>query len=118
MTFELTLKEHEAIFSQFSKMQEKLPTEYFKRNHLQYEYVSYVSIVFTLFLSKKYELAGRFIVRAMIAFEKYGPETFDTSFITESKLFLKLIMENIILQGSISDKLRDELNEYKNLINN
>ena len=52
------------IISHFQSINQKLPGEYLRRNHIQYEFVSYISLVGTLFVSKNFEATGRFVQRA------------------------------------------------------
>lgn len=52
------------IISHIQKINRKRPLEYLKRNHIQYELVTYISLIGSLFVSKEFEGTGRFILRA------------------------------------------------------
>jgi hypothetical protein len=64
------------LLNSFSYLFADLPTDYLKRNHLQYNFVSYLSLVGTLFTSKNYEGSGRFIHRAYFNLKETGEEHF------------------------------------------
>ena len=53
-----------SLVSYFQSMDIVLPLEYLRRNHIQYEYVAYISLIGTLFISKQFQSAGRCIQRA------------------------------------------------------
>lgn len=72
----------------FQEMNELLPTDYLKRNHLQYNFVSYVSLTGTLFLSRKFNSAAVFILRARQELEDIGPSKFDPDFLKAASHFL------------------------------
>lgn len=57
------------IISHFQNLNENLPTDYLKRNHTQYEFVTYISLIGTLFISKQFESVGQFIKRANVYLE-------------------------------------------------
>ena len=102
------------IISHFQSMNEKLPIEYLKRNHIQYEFVSYVSMVGTLFMSKHFEGTGRFIQRAYSNLENVDSKNFDKDYLKNAKRFLKMISKYLITNNLVSDKLKNELTENKN----
>lgn len=43
------------LITHFQNINQNLPGEYLRRNHIQYEFVSYISLVGTLFISKQFE---------------------------------------------------------------
>ncbi|OQA99777.1 MAG: hypothetical protein BWY22_00216 [Bacteroidetes bacterium ADurb.Bin217] len=77
------------IISHFQSMNQKLPIEYLKRNHIQYEFITYVSLIGTLFMSKQFEGAGRFIQRAYTYLETTDNAKLDKDYLKESKKFFK-----------------------------
>ena len=102
------------IISHFQSMNEKLPIEYLKRNHIQYEFVSYISMVGTLFVSKQFEGAGRFIVRAYRNLETVDSAKFYKDYLKEAKKFLKMISSYLVTNNLVTDSLKKELTENKN----
>lgn len=97
------------IIKQFSYLFADLPTDYLKRNHLQYNFVSYLSLVGTLFTSKNYEGSGRFIHRAYFNLKETGEEHFEKEFLKKSKSFLKMMKKYLINENIISEKLQSDL---------
>ena len=102
------------IISHFQSMNDKLPIEYLRRNHIQYEFVSYVSMVGTLFISKQFEGAGRFVQRAYINLETVESKNFDQEYLKEAKSFLKMISRYLTTNNLVTDDLKNELTENKN----
>lgn len=102
------------IISHFQSMNEKLPSEYLRRNHIQYEFVSYVSMVGTLFVSKQFDGAGRFIMRAYGNLETVDCAKFDKDYLKEAKKFLKMIASYLVTNNLVTDSLEKELTENKN----
>ena len=102
------------IISHFQSMNEKLPIEYLKRNHIQYEFVSYVSMVGTLFVSKQFEGTGRFIIRAYRNLETVESKNFDQGYLNEARMFLKMISHYLTTNNLVTDNLKNELTENKN----
>lgn len=102
------------VIDHFQRMNEKLPKEYLKRNHTQYEFVSYVSLVGTLFLSKDFEGAGHFIRRALVNIESIGSECFDKVYLKHSMSFLQLIGNYLFTNELVSEDLKNVLGEFKN----
>ena len=72
-------------------MNEKLPIEYLRRNHIQYEYVAYISLIGTLFMSKQFEGSGMFVMRAYTYLETTDNTILDKDYLKESKRFLKMM---------------------------
>ncbi|RAR48397.1 hypothetical protein [Flavobacterium lacus] len=102
------------IISHFQSMNEKLPIEYLKRNHIQYEFVSYVSMVGTLFVSKLFEGTGRFIIRANSNLETVESKNFDQGYLKEARKFLKMTSLYLTTNNLVTYNLKNELTENKN----
>lgn len=102
------------IISHFQSINEKLPTEYLRRNHIQYEFVSYISMVGMLFISKQFEGAGQFIQRAYSNLEKIDSKNFDQEYLKEAKMFLRMISCYLTTNNLVKDSLKNELNENRN----
>jgi len=101
------------IVSYFQSMSGVMPPDYLKRNHIQYEYVAYISLVGTLFVSKQFEAAGRFIKRAYTYLDETSNDKLDQQYLKESKNFLKTV-ENYLLENSLlTDDLKAELVKRK-----
>jgi len=99
------------IISLFQSMNKKLPIEYLKRNHLQYEFVSYVSMVGTLFISKQWEGVGRFIQRAYANLEIVDNAKFAKNYLKEANKFLKLVSNYLTTHNLVTEQLKQELTE-------
>ena len=102
------------IISHFQSMNQKLPIEYLKRNHIQYEFITYVSLIGTLFMSKQFEGAGRFIQRAYTYIETTDNAKLDKDYLKESKKFLKMISSYLVTNNLVTTTLKQELTENKN----
>ena len=102
------------IITHFQRMNDKLPIEYLRRNHIQYEFVSYISLVGTLFVSNHFEGAGRFVMRAYKNLERVDIGEFDKDYIKESKNFLKMMSDYLLSNDLVSDHLKEELSDKKN----
>ena len=102
------------IISHFQSMNEKLPIEYLRRNHIQYEFVSYISMVGTLFVGKQFEGAGRFVIRAYDNLETVDCAKFDKDYLKRAKNFLKMIGSYLVTNNLVTDSLKNELTEKKN----
>jgi hypothetical protein len=101
------------IISHFQSMNKKLPIEYLKRNHIQYEFVSYISIIGTLFVSKQFEGAGRFIMRAYSNLKTVDCAKFDKDYLMGAKKFLEMISSYLVTNNLVTDNLKKELTENK-----
>lgn len=101
------------IISHFHYLNKKLPIAYLKRNHIQYEFVSYIAMVGTLFASKQFESAGQFIIRANLNLETVGHIQFDKTYLKNAVRFLKLISAYLVENNLVTDHLKQELTENK-----
>ena len=95
-------------------MNQKLPAEYLRRNHIQYEFVAYISLVGTLFISKQFEGAGLFVKRAYSYLETISDTKLDKDYLKRSKRFLKLMSKYLVTNNLVSESLKQELIENKN----
>lgn len=102
------------IISHFQSMNGKLPIEYLRRNHIQYEFVSYISMVGTLFMSKRFEEAGRFVQRAYRNLETVECKNFNKEYLSEAKGFLKMVSHYLTTNNLVTNNLKNELIENKN----
>lgn len=93
---------------------EKLPIEYLRRNHILYEFVSYISMVGTLFVGKQFEGAGRFIMRAYAYLETTDHAKLDKKYLKESRKFLKIMSNYLVTNSLVTANLKQELTENKN----
>ena len=98
------------IISHFQSMNNKLPIDYLKRNHIQYQFVSYVSMVGTLFVSKQFKAAALFIRRAYVNLETIGSEQFDKDYLTEAKRFLKIVKDYLVSNNLVTEGIINEIN--------
>lgn len=94
------------MVSHFQHINESLPVSYLKRNHIQYPFVSYLSLAGTLFMSKNFEASGRFVLRAYVNLEETGEEHFEEQFLKKSRWFLKMIKNYYIEEELISPELK------------
>lgn len=96
------------IVSHFQHLNESLPKGYLRRNTLQYPYISYLSLAGTLFMSKKFEASGRFVLRAYVNLNETGEERFEKEFLKRSKRFLKMMKNYYLEKQLISPELKDD----------
>lgn len=94
------------VIGYFQRMNEKLPLQYLRRNHIQYEFVTYISLIGTLFMSKKFDEAGRFIQRAHTYLEKTDHALLDKGYLGQSKRFLKIMKDHLLMNNLVSDDLK------------
>jgi hypothetical protein len=97
------------IISHFQSMNEKLPLEYLKRNHVQYELVTYISLVGTLFVSKQFEGAGRCLKRAYTYLETTKNSKIDKDYLKMVRQFLKMMKKYLMEQDLLTQELKQEL---------
>lgn len=102
------------IISYFQEMNKKMPPQYLRRNHFQYEFVCYISLIGTLFTSKKFEGAGVFIHRAKIYLETKEHGLLDKDYLKESGYFLKVVTHYLIENNLITEELKQKLAENTN----
>jgi hypothetical protein len=105
------------IISHFQYLNKNLPVGYLRRNNIQYNFVSYLSLVGTLFISKDFEGSGRFIFRAYVNLEDIGEEHFEKDYLKKSKKFLKIMRKYLVEEKLISEKLQSDLERF-NVNNN
>ncbi|MGE8526244.1 hypothetical protein [Chryseobacterium rhizosphaerae] len=98
------------IISHFQHMHQKMPLQYLKRNHVQYKFISYISLVGTLFISKEFQGAGIFIHRALLFLET-DSLSLNEVYLKESKKFLKMISDYLIENNLISEELKQKLTQ-------
>lgn len=99
--------------SYFRDINDSLPSSYLKRNHIQYPFVSYLSLAGTLFMSKKYESSGRFVLRAYVNLEETGEAYFEKDFLKKSKRFLKMLKNYYIEKQLISPELKADFENLR-----
>jgi hypothetical protein len=102
------------IISHFQSMNKELPLDYLKRNHIQYEYVAYISLIGTLFISKEFGSAGRFIQRAYTYLRGTDNALLDKKYLKESKKFLKMMEDYLLKNNLVTDELRQEFQKNEN----
>lgn len=88
-----------------------LPIEYLKRNHIHYQYICYISLIGTLFISKKFEGVGIFVRRAYHYIDAIDTGKVNTEYLKESKRFLKTVKSYIIANNLISEEVKKELSK-------
>ncbi|MDR3025887.1 hypothetical protein [Chryseobacterium sp.] len=98
------------IISHFQYLHQKMPLQYLKRNHVQHQFVSYISLAGTLFISKEFQGAGIFIHRAKVFLET-DQSSLDKVYLKESKKFLKIMSKYLIENNLISEDLKQKLTE-------
>ncbi|GAB2843100.1 hypothetical protein GCM10027043_52770 [Ferruginibacter profundus] len=89
--FELNSK----VISSLTDLNQKMPHEYLRRNHVQYEYVCYVSLIGTLFLSGDFVAVATFIKRANIYLTEIDNSLLDSNYLEASKRFITVISDYI-----------------------
>lgn len=102
------------LIAHFQSMNQKLPIEYLRRNHIQYEFVSFISMVGTLFVSKQFEGTGRFIMRAYAYLETTDNDKLDKDYLMETKTFLKMMSNYLVKNNLVTTNLKQELTGNKN----
>ncbi len=88
-----------AIISHFQDMNQNLLPRYLKRNAIQYEYVTYVSLVGTLFVSKQFAATYRFIERAFVYLDAKDPTQIDEVYLRKSRYFLEMVQDYLLQNG-------------------
>lgn len=99
------------IISCFQEMNKKMPSEYLKGNHNECEFVSYISLIGTLFISKEFEGAGIFVDRAN-TYLKDNPLP-DKDYLKECRYFLKVMSQYLTKNNLLSESLKQRLEDNK-----
>lgn len=99
------------IISYFQGMNKKMPSHYLKGNDGEYEFVSYISLVGTLFISKDFEGAGLFVDRANTYLKDHSLP--DKDYLKECRYFLKITSHYLIENNLVSEELKQKLEDYK-----
>lgn len=99
------------IISYFQWMNKKLPPQYLETDHVQYEFVSYISMVGTLFISKAFQSTGVFVHKAKTYLEATVNSLPDKDYLKASKKFLKMISTYLIENNLITEDLKQKLIE-------
>lgn len=99
------------IISHFQHMNEKLPLQYLTKNHVHYEFVSSVSLIGTLFMSKDFQDAGIFIDKAKAYLKTTDQSLFDKEYLKRAKKFLKMMSAYLIENNLITEELKIKLTE-------
>lgn len=99
------------IISHFQHMNEKMPLQYLSKDHVHYEFVSSVSLIGTLFMSKEFQSAGIFIDKAKAHLETTDHSLFDKEYVKRIKYFLKMMSAYLIENNLITDELKQKLAE-------
>ena len=103
------------IISYFQWMNKKLPPQYLETDHVQYEFVSYISMVGTLFISKAFQSTGVFVHKAKTYLETTDNSLPDKDYLKASKKFLKIIGTYLIESNLITEDLKQKLIENNEL---
>lgn len=103
------------IISHFQGMSEKMPPEYLKKNHIHYEFVSYISMIGMLFVSKNFEEAGVFVHHAKTYLETTKNALPDKNYLKESTKFLKMMSTYLVKNNLVSEELKQKITELFNL---
>ncbi len=104
------------IISYFQEMNRKMPSQYLRENQGEYEFVSYISLIGTLFISKEFESAGVLVNQANTYLKNKGNPLPDKDYLKECRYFLKMMSNYLIETNLISKGLKERLEENKNNI--
>jgi len=107
------------IIQLIQDLNKSLPLEYLRRNHIQYEFVVYISLVETLFISKNFTSSGAFVNRAYSFLDSIENNLLDKEYLNQSKSFLRIInqylLENCVIESEhILSELKKNLELNKN----
>ncbi|MEF9477239.1 hypothetical protein OWR28_05420 [Chryseobacterium sp. 1B4] len=97
------------IISYFQGMNKKMPSQYLTGNHGEYEFVSYISLIGTLFISKEFESSGVFVNKANTYLKTDGKPLPDKDYLKECRYFLKIMSRYLIENNLISEELKQRL---------
>src|SRR5690606_37618899 len=100
-----------AMIAHIQNMNAKLPIEYLSRSHVHHEFVSYISMIGTLFVSKHFEGAGQFIMSAYRHIETVDTAKFKKDYLGGAKGFLKMMSRYLVTNDLVTDNLKKELTE-------
>src|SRR5690606_11852875 len=100
-----------AMIAHIQDMNAKLPIEYLNRNHVHHEFVSYISMVGTLFVSKHFEGARQFIMKTYRHIETDDDEKFDKDYLWDAKTLLKMKSRHLVTNKLVTDHLKKELTQ-------
>ncbi len=91
-----------------------MPPQYLRRNHSEYKFVSYISLIGTLFISKEFEGAGVFINRANTYLNDTDNVLPDKDYLKKCRYFLKIMTRYLLENNLLSESLKQKLTENKN----
>ncbi len=97
------------IISYFQEMNKKMPPQYLRRNHSEYQFVSYISLIGTLFISKEFEGAGVFINRANTYLNDTDSVLPDKDYVKKCRYFLKIMTQYLLENNLLSESLKQRL---------
>lgn len=103
------------IISENILLNEVLPVSYLKRNHIQFEFVTYVSLVTTLSLARKFNEAGIFISRARNFLKSDGESHIDSEYLKHSIALLEAIEKYIFRHNLINEDVAQILQSSRNV---
>lgn len=102
------------IISYFQNMNKNMPPQYLRRNHSEYKFVSYISLIGTLFISKEFERAGVFINRANTYLNDTDNVLPDKDYLKKCRYFLKMMTHYLLENNLLSESLKQRLIDNKN----
>ncbi|BFO64906.1 hypothetical protein [Chryseobacterium sp. KCF3-3] len=102
------------IISYFQEMNKKMPPQYLRRNHSEYKFVSYISLIGTLFISKEFERVGVFINRANTYLNDTNNVLPDKDYLKKCRYFLKIMTQYLLENNLLSESLKQRLTENNN----
>jgi len=88
-----------------------MPSQYLQRNHSEYEFVSYISLIATLFISRDFEGVGVFVNRASTYLKSEDNPLLDKDYLKECRYFLKIMSCYLIENNLISEELKERLED-------
>ena len=78
------------------------PSSYYKRNHLQYELVSYLNSCIALYLAEQEEICSRFLCRSKDYLTTKSDVELDTRFEENVHSFLSELEAQLVSSGKLS----------------
>ena len=91
------------IASHIRELHSVMPLPYLRRNHPQFEFVSYISMIATLFVSGMFQASGTFICRAHEVLNGETPPAFALDYLAEARSFLQVV-ENYLVERRLLDE--------------